>query len=69
MTEQVIRDVTPEDAAALVNRETNMRYNPVISTEEVAEELGVSPETAFDLLDEAPGPESKPIADTRVWWW
>ena len=69
MTEQATRNVTPDDAATIVNRETNMRYNPVVSTEEVAEELGLSPETAFDLLDNAPGPSSKPVGETHVWWW
>ena len=61
-------EVTPEDADKVVKFETNKVYNPVVSTEEVAEELGVSTEEAFELLDEAPRPSGKPVGESHVWW-
>ncbi|MFU1780087.1 hypothetical protein ACM16X_01770 [Haloarcula japonica] len=49
------QEVTPEDADTVVKMEKSVT-NPAISTEEVAEELGVSTEEAFELLDESPRP-------------
>ena len=61
-------ELTPEDADIVVRQKKNKVYNPAVSTEEVAEELGVSPEEAFELLEEAPRPESKPVGDSHIWW-
>lgn len=62
------REATPRDADKVVKREKNSAYNPVISTEEVAVELAVSVEEAYELLAEAPRPQKKAISDTHVWW-
>lgn len=59
---------TPEDATRVVLQETNTAYNPVVSTEEVAEQLKISTEDAFELLEEAPRPNGKPVGETHVWW-
>lgn len=59
---------TPEDADRVVKTEKNKVYNPALSTEEVAEELGISTEEAFDLLEEAPRPSGKPVGNTHIWW-
>jgi|GEM_PF-2616077 len=68
MTSEQVETVTPADADTVVKQEKNSAYNPAVSTEEVAEELGVSPETAFDLLSEATRPNGKPVGDTHIWW-
>jgi len=60
--------VTPADADRVVKQERNRVYNPAVSTEEVAEELGISTEEAFDLLEEAPRPDGKPVGNTTIWW-
>ena len=62
------REVTPRDADKVVKREKNSAYNPVVSTEEVALELEVSVEEAYELLDEAPRPQQKAIGSSHVWW-
>lgn len=62
------QEVTPQDADRVVKHERNKVYNPAISTEEVAEELGVSPDKAYELLNEAPRPESKEVGNTHIWW-
>lgn len=61
-------EVTPKEAGRVVRMETNTVYNPAISTEEVAEELGISTEEAFELLEEAPRPDGKPVGETHIWW-
>lgn len=61
-------EVTPEDADRVVKCETNRVYNPVVSTEEVAQELDISSEKAFELLEEAPRPDGKPVGESHVWW-
>lgn len=68
MSESDSLDATPEDADRVVKVETNRVYNPVVSTEEVAEELEISTEEAFELLEEAPRPSGKPVGDTHIWW-
>ncbi|USZ69409.1 hypothetical protein NGM10_06650 [Halorussus salilacus] len=61
-------NATPKDADRVVKMETNRVYNPVVSTEEVAEELGIGTEETFELLEEAPRPSGKQVGDTHVWW-
>lgn len=61
-------EATTERADLVVKREKNAAYNPVVTTAEVAEELGVTEEEAFDLLEAAPRPSGKPVGDTHVWW-
>ncbi len=61
------QEVTPEDADTIVKMEKSVT-NPAVSTEEVAEELGVSTEEAFKLLDESPRPSGKPVGNTHIWW-
>lgn len=68
MSDSDTREVTPEDADIVVRHETNQAYNPAVSTEEVAEELGVSTEEAFELLEEAPRPDGKPVGNSHIWW-
>lgn len=68
MTESEQREVTPKDADIVVKREKNRVYNPAVSTEEVAQELGISTEKAFELLDEATRPDRKEVGDTHIWW-
>lgn len=63
-----VREMTPRDADKVVRHETNSAYNPVVSTEEVAVELEVDVEEAYELLDDAPRPQKKAISDTHVWW-
>lgn len=59
---------TPKDADRFVKMEKNQVYNPAVSTEEVAEDLEISPEEANELLEEAPRPDSKPVGNTKIWW-
>lgn len=68
MSESGSSDVTPKDADIVVKQNRNKVYNPAISTEEVAEELGVSTEEAFELLQEAPRPSEKSVGNTHIWW-
>lgn len=68
MSKTGIHEVTPEDADSVVKREKNQAYNPAVSTEEVAQELGISTEEAFELLEAAPRPSGKPVGDTHIWW-
>lgn len=68
MTESDSREVTPKDADIVVKQQRNKVYNPAVSTEEVAEELGISTERAFELLEEAPRPDGKPVGNTHIWW-
>ncbi|WP_336035159.1 hypothetical protein [Halobacterium yunchengense] len=68
MSESDSGSVTPADADRVVKREKNQAYNPAVSTEEVAEKLGISTEEAFDLLEEAPRPDGKPVGNTTIWW-
>jgi DNA-directed RNA polymerase specialized sigma subunit len=68
MSESESREVTPRDADQVVRMEKNSAYNPAVSTEEVAEELEISTEEAFDLLEEASRPSGKPVGDSHVWW-
>lgn len=62
-------ELDPEAAARVVRMETNAAYEPVLSTEEVAEELDISVARAFELLDEGTRPRGKAIGDTHAWWW
>lgn len=59
---------TPKDADIVVKREKNQVYNPAVSTEEVAEELEITPEEADELLEEALRPESKEVGGSKIWW-
>ncbi|MFB6186784.1 MAG: hypothetical protein ABEI86_07965 [Halobacteriaceae archaeon] len=68
MSETESSQLEPKDAARVVRRETNKVYNPVVSTEEVAEELSISPDKARDLLSQVPRLNPKEIGDTQVWW-
>jgi len=68
MTMSKSSELTPEDADRVIRREKNTVYNPAISTEEVAEELEISTEEAFELLEEAPRPSGKPVGNTHIWW-
>lgn len=61
-------DISPQDADNVVKQQKNRVYNPAVSTEEVAEELGISVERAFELLNEAPRPRGKPVGDSEIWW-
>jgi len=64
----------PEDAdlseqvKKFVRLERNKVYNPAISTEEVAEEFGISMDVAHDALDESPYLDSKEVGDQHIWW-
>lgn len=68
MSDSDSREVTPEDADIVVRHGTNQAYNPAVSTEEVAEELDISPEETRELLEEAPRPSSKTVGETEIWW-
>jgi len=68
MSDSDPQQVTPTDADRVVKQEKNQVYNPAIATEEVAEELGVSTEKAFELLEKAPRPDGKPVGNTTIWW-
>ncbi|THE64097.1 hypothetical protein D8Y22_14370 [Salinadaptatus halalkaliphilus] len=57
-----------EEAKKFVKMEWNKVYNPAISTEEVAEEFGVSMEEAHDALDQSPYLEKKSVGDQHIWW-
>lgn len=59
---------TPEDADRVVRFETNSVYEPILTTEEVAEALGISTEDTFQLLEDAPRPRGKPVGESHVWW-
>jgi len=62
------REVTPRDADKVLRHEKNTAYNPVVSTEEVALELEVGVEEAYELLEAAPRPQKKAIGSSYVWW-
>ena len=68
MSESSSHEMTPKDADRVVRHETNNVYNPAVSTEEVAEELGISTEEAFELLEAAPRPDGKPVGNSHIWW-
>jgi len=58
----------PKKAKQFVRMERNRAYNPAISTEEVAEEFGISMEAAHDALEESPHLDSKKVGDQHIWW-
>ena len=68
MMREELRDDIAEhigsNAAKVVKRERN----PVVTTSEVAEELGIDERTAYDMLLDEPNVSSKKVADTHVWW-
>lgn len=68
MSKNQTPEPTPSRADRVVRQEKNSAYNPVVSTEEVALELEISVEEAYELLDDAPRAQSKAISDTHVWW-
>lgn len=68
MTKSDSDELTPADADRVVKREKNRVYNPVVSTEEVAEKLDIRTDEAFELLEAAPRPDGKPVGNTTVWW-
>jgi len=68
MSDSENQEATPEDADRVVKQEKNTVYNPAVSTEEVAEELGIRKEDAFELLKEAPRPDGKPVGNSHIWW-
>lgn len=57
-----------EEAKKFVKMERNKVYNPAISTEEVAEEFGISMEVAHGALDDSPYLDSKEVGNQRIWW-
>lgn len=57
-----------KDARKVVTFETNQVYNPVVSTEEVADELDCHVDHAEALLEEIPTVRKKAVSDTHVWW-
>lgn len=57
-----------EEVKKFVKMERNKVYNPAISTEEVADEFGVSEENAYDALEESPYLDCKEVSDTHIWW-
>lgn len=59
---------TPKDADRVIRMEKNKVYNPALSTEEVAEELEITPEEADELLEEAQRPDSKEVGGSKIWW-
>ncbi|WP_436343981.1 hypothetical protein [Natronorubrum sp. FCH18a] len=72
---------TPDDARSAVKQKWHKYENPAITTGEVADELGVDLETAFELLEAATDRanvsrnitvQSKPVAgdgpEHHVWW-
>lgn len=61
-------NLTSKDARKVVAFETNQAYNPVVSTEEVAYELGCHVDRAEALLEEIPSVRKKAVSDTYVWW-
>lgn len=63
-----VREVTPRRADQVVKQEKNSSFNPAVSTEEVADALGIEPDAAYELLEEAPRPTKKPVGDTHIWW-
>lgn len=67
---------TPDDARKVVYHQKNSAVNPVVTTREVAEELGVSVDEAFHLLedprDNVGHIKNKVVAgddpENHVWW-
>ena len=57
-----------KEVRKFVKMEWNQVYNPAISTEEVAEEFGISEEEAHDALDESPHLAKKAVGESHVWW-
>ena len=63
-----VREATPRRADQVVKREKNSVFNPAVSTEEVADALGISVDDAYELLEEAPRPTKKPVGESHIWW-
>jgi hypothetical protein len=61
-------EVNRQDARRIVHLQTNQVYNPVLSTAEVAEELGVSEVKAYELLSEDSRVNEKDVGALSVWW-
>jgi len=68
MSDSEESEPTPKDADTVVKMEKNQVYNPAVSTEEVADELDISPEKADELLQEAQRPDSKEVGGSKIWW-
>lgn len=57
-----------EEVRRFVTLEKNSVYDPAISTEEVAEEFGISEEEAYEALDESPYLDKKMVGNSHLWW-
>ncbi len=51
-----------------VKHNVNHHRNPVVTTEEVAEEQDIPIDVALELLRDEPTVSSKQIGDHYVWW-
>ena len=68
MSSASVGEELAEEARKFVKQSKNSVYNPVLFTSEVAEELGVSEEEAYEVLDTSTYVEKMEIDECAVWW-
>lgn len=62
------RDISDREVKKAVKHGTNKVYDPVVFTAEVAEELGVPEDVAYEALEACSFVNEKRVKETSVWW-
>lgn len=62
------REVSSKEVKKVVKHATNQVYEPVVFTAEVAEELGVPEEVAYEALESCSYVTGKEMDGVSVWW-
>ena len=62
------REISDREVKKAVKHGTNKVYEPVVFTAEVAEELGVSEDVAYEALDDCSFVNEKEVDGVSVWW-
>ena len=62
------REISDRELRQVVQHGTNRVYEPVVFTAEVAEELGISEEVAYEALEACSFVNEKREKETSVWW-
>ena len=62
------RDISDREVKRVVKHGTNKVYKPVVFTAEVAEELGVTEDVAYQALEDCSYVNEKRVNETSVWW-
>ena len=62
------REISDRELRQAVQHGTNRVYEPVVFTAEVAEELGVPEDVAYEALEACSFVNEKEVDGTSVWW-